>query len=111
MVQHPAQSGNLASIPTKIARQAAEMGWNGYGRWEGGTLRSERHPDPVEAAIRFAIRKIRYSPPKGTVKIVEISTILNLRTNPPNTPTTATTANGSTKTGPTVHRCHQRLLR
>ena len=39
-------------------------------------------PDPVEAAIRFAIRKIRYSPPKGTVKIVEISTILDLRTNP-----------------------------
>ena len=27
--------------------------------------RSERHPDPDDTAIRFAIRKIRYSTPKG----------------------------------------------
>ena len=34
----------------------------------GRTLPSERHPDPVEAAIRLAIRNIRYQPPKGTVQ-------------------------------------------
>ena len=33
-----------------------------------GTLLSERHPDPAEATIRFAIREIRYSQPKGTVQ-------------------------------------------
>ncbi len=45
---------------------------------------SGRHPDLAEATIRFAIRKIRYSAPKGNVEIVEISRILDLRTNPTN---------------------------
>ena len=39
-------------------------------------------PTRAEAAIRFAIRKIRYSAPGAPSKIVEISRILDLRTNP-----------------------------
>ena len=53
-----------------------------FRQLSGRTLPSERHPDPVEAAIRLAIRNIRYQPPKGPSKIVEISRILDLRTYP-----------------------------
>lgn len=39
-----------------------------FRQLSGRTLPSERHPDPVEAAIRLAIRNIRFQPPKGTVQ-------------------------------------------
>ena len=33
-----------------------------------------RHPDRAEAAIRFAIREIRYSQPRGTVQRLGLAT-------------------------------------